>query len=295
MCTPPAGCALLERRAERPQPGSEVPAKTRSKSNRERPGSPPLAAKTTCCRWYGPPVAVRVVSALAILAATTSARMRSACMASPDVHQSKEIHLVRKSVSCRSMPIYLLSAWMASITRWYSWRNSATPVLNFSCASARFRLSRSMETLFPSGRATSPSEPHVHGLRTLRGTSALADSRSSPPASRPRSPCPRCGSPGVSTLAMFAAVSFARRAARSKITGDLSLVCDFNAHQRFSLVLPANFCSPTAIQFTARPKSISPAVSTGSSPARIAARSSTCSSSRTLPGQSCGGSLAIAS
>ena len=44
-------------------------------------------------------------------------------------------------------------------------------------------------------------------------------------------------------------------------------------------------------QFTDRPKSISRVVSTGLSPARITPRSSTCSNSRTLPGQLCAASL----
>src|SRR6185369_3600857 len=43
-----------------------------------------FAAKTTCWRRYGPPDSVRVDSAFAMFAATTSARIRSACIADPD-------------------------------------------------------------------------------------------------------------------------------------------------------------------------------------------------------------------
>src|SRR6266702_7370611 len=93
MCTPPAGSP----RDEEPSSGKAagmgkdncaVPAAAASESkNPEFPCAfaPWLAANTTCCRWYGAPEAVRVVSALAMLAATTSARIRSACRALPEI------------------------------------------------------------------------------------------------------------------------------------------------------------------------------------------------------------------
>src|SRR6266567_3409333 len=89
MCTPPEGWAVLEalmkggRAGSRFAPDGDVVDAFENDSANE--ASPPFAANTTCWRWYGPPVAVRVVSALAMLAATTSARTRSACIALPDV------------------------------------------------------------------------------------------------------------------------------------------------------------------------------------------------------------------
>ena len=208
-----------------------------------------------------------------MLAATTSARIRSACMALPEVSispkrfiaapspwacrlwtavSSSQIALglmldsfptpglrlglpsfarfagcARSAVSCLVMSgdrgrllqpwsapgFQLLSAWIASITRWYSCRSRATPVLNRSCASARFRLSRSMETSLPSGRAINPSTSlDVHGPPGRLPVSPPP----SPAASRLQSPCPRRCSPGVSMLAMLAAVSFASAVERSR-------------------------------------------------------------------------------
>src|SRR5579871_501830 len=77
MCTPGA----RSRRLKLPEPKAPETF-TKESANA---GSPWFAAKTTICRRYGPPVSVLVVSALAIFAATTSARMRSACIAEPEV------------------------------------------------------------------------------------------------------------------------------------------------------------------------------------------------------------------
>src|SRR5579863_4741708 len=88
MWTPPAGSrGLVASKGGRLARLPEIPdAPARDSRNPVLPGAElELAANTTCCRRYGPPDWVRVVSALAILAATTSARTRSACMALPDV------------------------------------------------------------------------------------------------------------------------------------------------------------------------------------------------------------------
>src|SRR5258708_571464 len=88
ICTPPAGCAGLVTPSRGGMVGDTVPASDGPdafENDSANDESPPLAANTTCWRWYGPPAAVRVVSAFAMLADTISARMRSACMALPDV------------------------------------------------------------------------------------------------------------------------------------------------------------------------------------------------------------------